>query len=649
MYGRYKVSNTSNIKCHSVTTERSSEKWRHCCMNRTLYPLSFNNRFQNKLVFHIVIMGKNTGISAQDFNIGTVSVPLIRSRYKIESAKAFAKGSLIESIHYDCMALDCGLRIRKERAVPKHSIDGTTILSNIQKCDKNTSLYDMIKVGLTDVALPQYKPSASQGRSDSSTDLVNKCAQLPVEWTVLQLSTIESPFLPYATRKDHYTRDTQIRLTILCSQHIDGYHNEPLVITLQLNEPADDNILSLAYVVYQEMYKNYVAEVDRLGYNTFITQLTKQHTKLIKDMQQWLGPWLTLFAGNVRGTQGQQFESTLFARIRNFCTDNQIQLNGEQMKLACLIGRRMDLVKTAGIKQAASYIGQTPAEVRAIEKLLIYVKTKIKLPAFEYYPCILVIDELLDSMPWEMVIPKQEFSRINSIYLLYDLYEKHKENIRDGYLQYSFTNGCSIINPDNDANLQQMHKRMMKFFGAHLNDWKIIDNRKPTIDELTEMYSNHSVLSYSGHGSSLQFFDALDLGHIRTKSIVLLFGCESIAMKSEGLISMANGAPYLLYSMGCPGMLGALTVVTDIWSDLITIYIVSQWLAPNIDASDEFADIHDVWTKERAKDIFSRTAYKKEPNLLRLLCNIRDEQRVLSVRVRAAIIFRGLPVINCSL
>lgn len=582
----------------------------------------------------------------------TTCLPLIRSQLKNKSAQAFAQGDTAKSIYYDCMALDCGYQLkypdRIKKQVTTNLIDSAVLQANIQKCGSSESLFDTIETGLSHLKLNKSTKTISNALDiDGSQELMRMCAELPTEWNVLQISIVESPFLAYATRKDYYVRDTQVRLTLLCSDEMDNCDNEPLVIALDLNEAGEKSILSLAYTVYQEMFRNYVAQVERHGYNTFVTQLTQSQTKLLNDMIQWLGPWITLFSGKIRGGDGKTFELDLFGSIECFCADNDIQLNKAQLKLVYLVGRRIDLLTGPYIQQAAKYIGDTGMEIRSVEKILIHLKTKTKFVGFDYNPCILVVDEILDSMPWEMVFPSQEFSRISSFYFLHGLYMKYRANIENGYLRVAITNGCTLINPDNDDKLQQMHERMMGFFRTNLPDWMIIGNRKPSIEELKHMFADYSVFSYSGHASSLQFFEALEIEHIKTDTIKLLFGCESIAMKSEGLSSIADGAPYLLQKMGCPAMLGALTVTTDMWTDLITVYILTQWLIPELNKPIDF-NIEDTWTRERAYQIFTNKANNKEPNLLKLLCDIRNEAP-LSIRIKAAIIFRGLPVYNVSM
>lgn len=584
-------------------------------------------------------------------------VPVLRSQYKLKAEEALTDGNYVKSIYYDCKALDLGFQYGHQQVskrVKKKTISDVKIQSEIQKCDPNATLFDVIADGLNDVKFKncttKQKVDESAVGDDQFEDVAKICENLPSEWNIVQLSIVESPFLAYATRKDSYTRDTKIRLTILSSENIPGCTNEPTVVTLDLNGPTDNNILSLAYSVYHVLYKNFTT-YNGQDYRTFIAELTQQQSKLVTDMIQWLGPWITLFSGKVRGNDGRQFQANLLGIIKAYVTENQIRLKDVQMKLICLVARRVELLSPTNIKQASKYIGHTTTETKAIEKLFVQLKVKAMNAdadtKFEYYPCILVIDEILDSMPWEMILPAQEFSRIHSIFFLHDLYNRYKTQIQDGYLNVAITNGFSLINPDNDEKLQKMRGRLSEFYKSNLPDWKTIDNRTMTAEEFEDVCTNYSIFVYSGHGSSLHLYNTMSIDHIKSNSIQFLFGCTSIGMKANGLISMATGPSNTFFKIGSPGMLGAITVVTDTWIDVVTVYILSQWIIPVLSKQILF-DVTDTFTKDRVDEILVRIHDKKEPNLLKILCNIRNEQAI-SLRIKSAIVFRGLPVYSTSI
>lgn len=98
---------------------------------------------------------------------------------------------------------------------------------------------------------------------------------------------------------------------------------------------------------------------------------------------------------------------------------------------------------------------------------------------FEYYPCILIIDEILDPIPWEMILPSQEYTRIPSIYVFFDLCDKFKHKfkhkISDGYLELNVKIGFTLINRNKDEKLEDMCQRMSNYSNDNLPNWKCIE------------------------------------------------------------------------------------------------------------------------------------------------------------------------------
>lgn len=383
------------------------------------------------------------------------------------------------------------------------------------------------------------------------------------------------------------------------------------------------------------------------GYNDFIKSLSMAQSKLVSEMSMWLGPWTVLLSGKIKGKSGEQFESKLFDEVAKLC-DEFDDFPVDQLVLLCLVARRLDLLNSTKIKQAARDIGRNQQEFTRIAEWLAQLKRKTPFTDFQYYPSILVLDELVDPMPWELIQPQQEFSRVHSIYLLFDLYEKFKDQIKDGYFRVCIKNGFALINPDADEKLGDMSKRMCKYYNEYLNQWPRMERQMPTGAEITDALQNNNVFVYSGHGSALQCFTEAELNVIHHKCPMFLFGCESIAMKPRGTICEARCSSYTYFKCGCPGILGALTIVTDIWVDLISILILTQWVLPK-NITHPIIDIcRDDNSKERVNKILFKYKGKRNPNLLALLCDIRNEKDI-SERMRSAMIYRGLPIHNTAI
>lgn len=410
---------------------------------------------------------------------------------------------------------------------------------------------------------------------------------------------------------------------------------------------VSQQILSACYDVHNVYYKDYVSAMNTANYAAFMKNLTQMQSKLVIDMTLWLGPWITLFSGKIKTAAGEEFEKNICDEVDGFCSEHD-DMHEDKQTVLHLMARRIDLLTSDYIKQAAQDLSRNELECKQIIKFLANLKKKIKPNVFEYYPCILVIDEILDPLPWEMILTTQELSRVHSIYSLFDLYDRFKDKIDDGYLKVNIENGFCMINPDDDEKLGDMLRRMNKYYDDSFPNWKRIAKKTPTLAETVDGFANSDLFVYSGHGSSLQFFRSTEFEEMKHNCVMMLFGCESIAMKPRGAICEASCTSYTYLKAGCPGVLGSITIVTDIWVDLITILMLTQWIAPKQIKHPTIDTCSDEHSKERVRRILQNYDGKRNPNLLQVLCDVRNENGI-SIRMRSAMIFRGLPPYNTSL
>lgn len=382
-------------------------------------------------------------------------------------------------------------------------------------------------------------------------------------------------------------------------------------------------------------------------FDAFKQKLSQAQHKLKTDMASTLGPWLTLFTGKVKGKSGEEFEEKIYEEVKQF--SGKVDITDNQFVMVNLMARRIDLLDSDKIKRAANDIGRDRNECLLIWAFLSGLKSNLKFSEqFEYYPCILVIDEILDPMPWEMILPSQEYARVHSIYSLFDLYERFKDKIDDGYLNLDINNGFSLLNPCNDNKLDDMCARMSKYYNDFLPHWTRLEKTVPTLDQMSKGLSESDVFVYSGHGSSLQLLSKREFKQLKQNCIMMLFGCESISMHPGGSICEAICSSYTYFKMGCPGILGAITIVTDIWIDLITISLLTQWTAPQQANNPRIDVCRYEKSIERINKLLAKCDGKRNPNLLALLCDMRSDTDI-SLGIRSAIVYRGLPPYNKSI
>lgn len=555
--------------------------------------------------------------------------PIVRSGYKKLSKKYFLAGEYEKSIYYDCISLSSGF-IAKE--LDNNKVSQTTVSDAFGE-DK---LMNFLTDNISNLTIRSQTIESVFNENDGYKRLVADCSKLPHEWNVIQISQMSDEYTGYGTKKDCYTQEFPLRITMFRYNQSNRLNDHP--ISFALKSPP---FLSTAYLVYQDMFKSFSQNYQT---NEYVLKLDTELEKLKNEMSQWLGPWITMFSGKVKGDEGELLVQELFDEVKDFCKQDA-EISDQQYVLICTVARRLDLLDTNLIAQAAEHIGVNQSQRARLNKFFGEMKKKYNFQSYKHYPCILVVEDTLDSMPWETVHQSQEFCRFSSIYLLFDLYEKYRNKIKNGYVQLALKNGNILVNPDDDEKLARMKNRMTKIYSKWLPESKCISGEKPKEEDMHDLLCNGDFFIYSGHGSSLQF---LKDSEIRTESVLMLFGCDSSALQARGLVGEAFGSPQIYHSMKSPGVLGALSIITDVLTDLISIWIVSQWVHSRKSTTDVdiYEDIYDAsFKKKRLHSILMKIHDKKEPSLLAILADIRSEA-FITLRMSSAFIFRGLPLYN---
>lgn len=92
-----------------------------------------------------------------------------------------------------------------------------------------------------------------------------------------------------------------------------------------------------------------------------------------------------------------------------------------------------------------------------------------------------------------------------------------------------------------------------------------------------------------------------------------------------------------------PVIIGALNIITDVWSDIVSIKLLRGWLKN--DMSNWQMDAK-LWpTKSKYADILNKKCIKSDKSLLAKLAAIKSDTNV-PVNMRLSIICRGLPIYN---
>jgi separase len=306
---------------------------------------------------------------------------------------------------------------------------------------------------------------------------------------------------------------------------------------------------------------SYSSNEDKQTFKEKYWKTSEKIEKYIQDivnlLSAFIGPWVCALSGNFKNRKSIEMENEIRKKVYEFLCKRDF--NDYQKKLIHLVARRTDLLSNQQIFVAITYIlrdksnlGYNDIDLNDLYDYLTWIKQEYKYEDTSTHPCILIIDEFLDQMPFEMINTHQEYTRMCSFSNLKQMWERHSSSMdNNGYVVTSLTNCSAVVNPDNT--LTSMEERMKNFFNYWLPSWKVVYNQNITKDSFYELLTQSDVFVYAGHGSGLNLSFSDSVYNLKTKStIVLLFGCASTGLTSSGLNSELKGAHYFYHLGSCP-------------------------------------------------------------------------------------------------
>uniref|UniRef100_A0A1B0CLT1 separase n=2 Tax=Lutzomyia longipalpis TaxID=7200 RepID=A0A1B0CLT1_LUTLO len=436
-----------------------------------------------------------------------------------------------------------------------------------------------------------------------------------IEWTVLHLCKDFNANSVNSLQSEVISSNGGIYLTLLKYERSELNHHEPICVFL----PAlkEENIFEMMQDVAKrhEKYMTVNPGTDKTIYWANLKQLDQDYFNLIQLLINWLGPWITFFLGRMK--EERDVHEKIFTIVDDFAKAEK--LNPRQRILLSLICCNRDLLDGDSVEIFPDFT------------------TSLR------FPILLIVDELLDQFPWEMVLPEMETARVSSLHMLMRLYDKYKDQIVEGYLQLNLEKGITLINPQGD--LLKMQRRMVEFFTYWLPEWQQNVQKIPTSEELRRMLESSDIFVYCGHGNALKYIKPMDLIKDTLNCVVLLFGCDSIRLKAEGFCSEMTGAHLYYHYVLCPLVIGATNVITDFPTDQLSARILSSWFKST--ASKHFAFADEKSFKEGKIEFKknSKPAWENlhNPSILGIFADIRNSEK-LALFMRASVILRGLPI-----
>ncbi|XP_052890883.1 separin isoform X2 [Anopheles moucheti] len=490
---------------------------------------------------------------------------LISLEYKLRAAVALNKGDKRSAILYQTLSLGASKRQKYSAA-------------SRQKCGLEELIGKVIR------SEPNKQTSASPNRDDFA-DLCTRCDELPTEWTVIQIAKEYTPMATSLTHEELLHEPTSICLTVFrCSDPCEGTPFEPILI--RLDTPIDkptakypnyfEHVASIPHEI-----RNAIANHESFSNQANSLEVVEQLiTSAVQRTCEWLGPWSNLLVGKFRSASDQKLEGNIFNQIEEFCVHNRI--NRTRQRLISLIARRLDLLDDFQLFElcCSEQLDLEDTKAEALYTLLADMKQQ-KFPEkkeerLNCYPVLLIIDELLDGLPWEMVHPTGEFSRFSNFWTLSELYRAHATRIKNGYFMLSAKQCYTIINPD--KNLSKMSARLQIFYKKWYPGFELLIDQAPKECEFSEALHKSDVLIYNGHGSGLQFMNGETLLQCDVNCVTFLFGCESVRLYSNGLFTEMTGTHMYYNAAHCPTVIGALWVLTDMFTDIYSMLLVGNWI-----------------------------------------------------------------------
>ncbi|XP_030756726.1 separin [Sitophilus oryzae] len=490
-------------------------------------------------------------------------------------------------------------------------------------------------------------------------EILNQVAEMPKEWTLVQLTSQQATAeLENINMKKYET--SAIHITVFdCGQDktnpftvkVDKPHtaNDKIELLQELMSLVNENRDRLTNVSGLTRFKNYE---EKMKYSQSRDRVDESMNMLVKKIETiWLGEFRCLLIGKY---QDVNIEEYIRKEIDSYLEKENFLLVRRQKEILYKFVKGSNFLSSNEMLNAVEYCVNDNTESVAIKKLCDFMKTinrnvnsifKNKLR----HPVILIVDECLDCVPWEMmkVIENEPISRLPSLHFVYLLYKTHEKDIENGHkVIRNYSNGSYIVNPD--KNLETMENRMTSFYKYWMPEWNGISGQKPGKDEFIQMLTESEIFSYNGHGNGahLMSVDALQRKYVQT--VVMLFGCASTRINKLGPQTEMYGSYHMYLISRCPCVVGMLWEVTDVDTDVLTVEFISSWVPSK--APIHWANLNKTnWTKGKEKKINPILTDAKEnkeefnnPELLRALCHSKNSAKYFMTK--AACVVRGLPV-----
>lgn len=166
--------------------------------------------------------------------------PFIRNDYRKKTLNANKTRDSNNAILIESKALSCGFigaQLDTDQSTPAINDQSISRTIHLQQQSGN-SLIDYLTECMDEIKINETNKTTSADVDSQKEigDLCAKCSNLPKEWNVIQLNQLYNGYDRYGSKKDLYTSDGPITLTLFRHNLSEKCNNRILNLVLELNE-----------------------------------------------------------------------------------------------------------------------------------------------------------------------------------------------------------------------------------------------------------------------------------------------------------------------------------------------------------------------------------------------------------------------------
>ncbi|XP_059053319.1 uncharacterized protein LOC131847699 [Achroia grisella] len=539
--------------------------------------------------------------------------------------------------------------------------------------------------------------------SDNNVDNFHKIlGELPKEWTIVQLTAPYNPNENIKPMNEFRTEIYSIYLTVFSNDYLNGIGPFTINVPANVNKEGEKPLFTELYSVLDENYDT-IANAQFLNNKRLVQNYWSRREDIDLRMKslinvmdkEWLGGWGSLLTGKlIDGALRDRIVKLVDTTISDWgfikLTDKQKVLlynliesspvlSSNQIK-SCIRKILTEHGNTEDIRRVIEEIDcQTcTKEFRFLNELCLkclskafetihhftlvdgirafsQAATSVKegdewatLKKAERYPVILIVDEILDSFPWETlpILNHHPVCRMENIHFVYSLFKQHEKQFVDGYFEASGGVGRYVINPD--KNLERMEKRMCSFVKYWCEGWTGHVAEPPSPQDYLRHLTEADIFLYCGHGDGCHLASGGGAGSsggvegVRARAACVLAGCGSVRLTRAAPRAPPAAPHHRLHVAASPMVIGMLWEVTDLEVDkmvstLVALYVPSAvtpaW--PSVGKTK--------WSQGQLDtDVEEKSQFVPERDLLRAVARARGSTNY--VMIASSMVARGLPI-----